>query len=62
MSNGQKLQSADKHRKNQSVGLQEEWEVKHGDRIIYGQEWLKVMICYKFVGITLQISARVEYP
>jgi hypothetical protein len=48
-----RLQSANKHRKNQNVGLQEEWEVKHGGRIIYGQEWLKVMTCYKFVGIML---------
>jgi hypothetical protein len=58
---GRKLQSANKHRKNQNVGFQEEWEVKHRDRIIYGQEWLKVMTCYKFVDIMLQICARAEY-
>jgi hypothetical protein len=38
---GKRLKSANKHRKNQNVGLQEELEVKHGDRINYGEEWLK---------------------
>jgi hypothetical protein len=58
---GRRLQPANKRRKNKNVDLQEEWEVKHRDRIIYGQEWLKFMICYKSVGIMLQISAGVEY-